>query len=475
MLPTETNPSSEVGTHAVVIGGSMAGLMAARVLSDHFERVTIVERDRFPEGTENRKGVPQARHAHALLPRGFMIMARLFPGLPEELVSNGAITSDLPAESRRYQLGGYRVRFSSGRKALLMSRPFLETHIRRRVRALPNVTVLEEHAVTGLLPDDAAKRVGGVIVKRRVEGATQRGLDADLVVDASGRGSRGPAWLEELGYKRPAEERIEIGVGYTTRLYRSRPDDLSGDKLVILEPTPGRERSIGAMFRMEDERWIVTLGGWLGERAPTDEAGFVEFAKNLPAPDIHEVIKDAEPLGEAVKYNFPANVRRRYERLRRLPEGYLVTGDALCSFNPIYGQGMSVAALEAETLEESLAGGLEGLPHRFYGRVSEVVDVPWKLAAGADFAHPGVRGKKALTTGVVNWYVGHVRRTISRDEVVCRAFVMVTALLAPPGALFRPNIALRVFRQMFVRDAQSAARPIPGSELPEAAPAGDAA
>ena len=457
------------GSHAVVIGGSMAGLLAARVLSDRFGRVTIVERDRFPEGNENRKGVPHARHAHALLPRGFMIMARLFPGLAEELVSDGAIASDLSAESRRYQLGGYRMRFSIGKKSLLMSRPFLEGHIRRRVRALANVDVLEEHAVTGLLSGEAEGRISGVTVKRRAEGAPERALDADLVVDASGRGSRAPAWLEELGYERPEEERIEIGVGYTTRLYRSRTDDLSGDKLVIIEPTPGRERSIGAMFRMEDERWIVTLGGWLGERAPADEAGFVEFAKNLPAPDIYEVIKNAEALGEAVRYNFPANVRRRYERLRKLPEGYLVTGDALCSFNPIYGQGMSVAALEAETLEGSLADGLEGLPHRFYPRVSEVVDVPWKLAAGADFAHPGVTGKKALSTGAVNWYVGHVRRAISRDEVVCRAFVMVTALLAPPGALFHPKIVLRVFRQMLVRDRNPAAVPAPGVPAPEAA------
>ncbi len=474
-MPQEEAVSAGKREHAVVVGGSMAGLLAARVLSDHFERVTIIERDRFPDGAEARRGVPQGRHAHALLPRGFMIMARLFPGIAGELVSDGAIASDVPAESLRYQLGAYRVRFSIGKKSLLMSRPFLEGHIRRRVRALEGVTVLEEHAVTGLLSGEGAKSVGGVTVRRRAQDAPERRLVADLVVDASGRGSRAPAWLEEMGYERPEEERIEIGVGYTTRVYRSRPDDLSGVKFVIIEPTPGRERSIGAMFRMEDDRWIVTLGGWLGERAPTDEAGFVEFARKLPAPDIHEVIKDAEPLGEAVKFNFPANLRRRYERVSRLPEGYLVTGDALCSFNPIYGQGMSVAALEAETLEGSLADGLEGLPRRFYRRVSEVVDVPWKLAAGADFAHPGVTGSRALMTGIVNWYVGHVRRAISRDVEVCRAFTMVTGLLEPPRALFRPKIALRVLRQMLVRDAKTTASPRLDGELPNAVPAGDAA
>ena len=471
-MPGQMQHRHDDGDHAVVIGGSMAGLLAARVLSNHFERVTIVERDRFQEGTENRKGVPHARHAHALLPRGFMIMARLFPGIAEELVSDGAITSDVPAESLRYQLGGYRVRFSIGRKSLLMSRPFLEGHVRRRVRELPNVTVLEGHTVTGLLSDGAAERVDGVSIQRRVEGAPERRLDAELVVDASGRGSRAAGWLEEMGFEKPPEERIEIGVGYTTRVFRSRPDDLSGVKFVIVEPTPGRERAVGAMFRMEDDRWIVTLGGWLGERAPTDEAGFVEFARNLPAPDIHEVIKDAEPLSEATKYNFPANLRRRYERLRKIPEGYLVTGDALCSFNPIYGQGMSVAALEAETLEGCLEEGYEELPRRFYRRVSKVVDTPWKLAARADFTHPGVEGNKALTTGIVNWYVGHDRRATTRDEEVCRAFTMVTGLLAPPGALFHPKIALRVLRHSLIRPKASE-RPAT-RKPPVVAPAGEA-
>ncbi len=470
-MSTEKNTSSS--GHAVVIGGSMAGLLAARVLSDCFERVTVVERDRFPEGVENRKGVPQARHAHALLPRGSMIMARLLPGLSEELVSDGTVASDILAESRRYQRGGYRVRFSLGRKSLLMSRPFLEGHVLRRVRALPNVTMLEEHGVTDLLSGEAddgtSKRVSGVKIKPRAPGASERRLDADLVVDASERGSRAATWLEEIGYERPEEERIAIGVGYTTRVYRSRPDDLSGAKFVLIESTPGRGRSFGAMFRMEDERWMVTLGGFLGERAPTDEAGFVEFARNLPAPDIHTVIKDAEPLGEAAKYNFPANLRRRYENLERVPDGYLVTGDALCSFNPIYGQGMSVAALEAETLEECLTDGLEDLPRRFYRSVSKVVDTPWKLAAGADFAHPGVTGSKARATDLTNWYVGHVQRAASRDQKVCLALILVTGLLAPPAVLFQPKIAYRVLLSALARHRAPAATPIPEVPVPETA------
>ena len=434
--------------HAVVIGGSISGLLAARVLSDHFEKVTIVERDRFPGGADDRKGVPQGRHAHALLPRGHMILERFFPGLSGELISRGAATGDRGLVTRRHVPGGYLARFATGKPGLYASRPLLESQVRNRVRALANVTVLEGHAVTGLLHDAAGRRVEGVAIEGRDAPAGE--VPADLVVDAGGRGSRAPAWLRRMGYEPPREERIEIGVGYTTRLYRSRPHDLPRTKICIIQPGP-REHRGAAMFRIEGERWMVTLAGWVGERAPADEEGFVEFARGLPTPDIYDVIKDAEALGEAVQYNFPSNLRRRYERLRRHPGGYLVVGDALCSFNPIYGQGMSVAALEAESLAECLQGGPVDLPRRFYRRVAKVIDTPWRLAAGADLAHPKVVGSRTPATRIANWYVGNVLRAATLDEEVCRAFMMVSGLVAPPSTLFRPRIALRVLGRALVR------------------------
>jgi 2-polyprenyl-6-methoxyphenol hydroxylase-like FAD-dependent oxidoreductase len=274
-------------------------------------------------------------------------------------------------------------------------------------------------------------------------------LLADLVVDAGGRGSRAPAWLEALGYGRPAEERVTIGVGYTTRLYRRRTDDLPGARYAVALPTPPHQTRMGVLFPVEGARWMVTLGGWLGDHAPGDEAGFLAFARSLPAPDIADVIAGAEPLGEPALHKFPTSLRRRYERLRRVPEGYLVLGDALCSFNPIYGQGMTVAALEALEFNACLRagqGGLAGLPRRFYRRAARVIEGPWQLAAGGDFAYPEVAGRKAPGTDLLNRYAARVQRAATRDPKVCRALVAVTNLLAPPAALFGPRVLWQVAR-----------------------------
>ncbi|MCE7986626.1 MAG: FAD-binding monooxygenase [Caldilinea sp. CFX5] len=425
--------------HAVVIGGSIAGLLAARVLSEHFAQVTIVERDQLPEGAEPRKGTPQSRHGHGLLAAGCQIMERLLPGFGDELVANGALPCDVIGDARWYQRGGYKAKFKSGLQGILVSRPLIEMVIRRRVLALPNVR-LQEAGVQELVASADHSRVTGV---RLADGTS---VLADFVVDASGRGSRAPVWLEALGYAKPVEERINIGVGYATQIFRRRPADLNGDLAAFITPTAPEQTRVGFMVPMEGDRWIISVGGWLGDHPPTDAAGWIEFARTLSAPDIYEVVKNAEPLSDIVVHKIPANIRRRYEQLRRSPAGFVVMGDALCAFNPVYGQGMTVAALEVQALEELLQtdANLNNLHRRFFARVAKIVDVPWSMATGEDFRYPTIAGKRPAGTALLHRFLDRVHFVARYDAVVCRTFFDVANMLKPPTALFAPKMLWRV-------------------------------
>ena len=436
---------SHQGNHAVVIGASISGLLAARVLSAHFDRVTLFDRDGLPASIDHRNGVPQGRHGHGLLASGFRGLTRLFPALEGELLEAGAVPGDVIGTVRWFQHGHYKARFQSGLGGLLLSRPLLEGTLRRHVRRLPNVGIFEGSHVQALLAGNG--RVDGVRV--HMGGGPAEPVTADLVVDASGRGSRSPDWLEAMGYRRPATEEVRVDLGYTSRIYRRRLADLGGDNGAILAPRPPHEMRVGFMLAMEGDRWIVTLGGWLGNHAPTDARGYLAFARTLSRPDLYDVIKDAEPLTEAVKYVFPSNLRRRYERLTRFPGRYLVMGDALSSFNPLYGQGMSVATLEALALEECLnaAPSVDQVWRPFFKAAGGIIDTPWTIAAGGDFAFPGVTGTRPMGTGLVNWYLDRVHRAASVDRRVCRAFFDVANLLQPPPTLFRPGIVARVARE----------------------------
>ena len=234
-------------------------------------------------------------------------------------------------------------------------------------------------------------------VLRRADGSAEELLSADLVVDASGRGSRSPAWLDALGYPPPEREQVQIGLAYATRTYRLPPDALDGDLATLIAATPQHPRT-GAMQRLEGDRWMLTLAGILGDHPPTDPDGFVDFARSLQFPDIYDAVRDAEPLDDPVAFRFPASVRHRYERSPRFPAGLLAVGDAVCSFNPIYGQGMSVAALEALTLRRHLARGIEPQPRRWFRDLARLVDVPWQMAAGGDLVFPGVQGRRTRKT-----------------------------------------------------------------------------
>lgn len=428
---------------AIVIGGSMGGLLAARALADFFEQVTIVERDSLPPMGEQRKGVPQGRHTHALLPRGSQVLEGLFPGLTDDLVRMG-VPQSTPADFRWFDGGGYHCRFGhDGGAGLLVSRPLLEGYVRRRLLALPNVTIIEQCDALGLMLSESGERVTGVRILRRAAGSAEEVLEADIVVDAAGRGSRAAAWLEELGYPRPEEEQVTVRFGYMTRLYRRRPDDLEGAKVVVIGATPETKRA-GVMLAQEGDRWTLSLAGFAGDYPPADEEGFLAFARSLPAPDIYEVIKNAEPLSDFVPYRFPASLRRRYERLARFPEGFLLFGDSICSFNPIYGQGMTVAALEALDLQRTLAEGREGLARRFFRRAAKTIDTPWQIAVGNDLRFPEVEGERTAAVRFINWYLSKVHVAARRDPAVARAFSEVAGLLAPPPSLMRPGIILRV-------------------------------
>jgi len=433
------------GDHAVVLGASMGGLAAAGVLADAYRRVTVVDRDLRPAPGAQRRGVPQGRHAHGLLARGREVLEELFPGLTGELVARGALYGDIQLHGRWYNEGVRLRQGPSGLNSLAVSRPLLEGQVRRRLAAFPNVSIVDGCEVAGLVATPDQRRVTGVRTLRRGTGPEQV-LEADLVVDATGRGSRSPAWLAALGYEPPEQEAVRPQIAYASAVYRRRPaEHLDGDRVVIVAATHATRRG-AAMLAMEDDRWIVTLFGYLGERPPTEPGEFVDWAATLAAPDVHEVISSAELLQAPVPAHFPASVRLRYERLDRFPEGYVVTGDAVCSFNPIYGQGMTVAALEALALRDCLRVGAGQLGQRFFRSAAKLVDTPWGIAVGADLRFPEVEGPRTPKVRMINAYLARLHVAAGQDPILGRAFLRVVNLIDPPERLMSPELAFRVMR-----------------------------
>ena len=420
----------------------MAGLLAARVLSDHFDEVVLLERDVFPVDTADRKGVPQGRHAHALLASGRRTLEELLPGFANELVGKGGLSVDLK-QVRWFDNGGYQAR-ATGIQALAGSRAFLESHVRARIRAIPNVRLVDAVDVDSLVMSADNQRVEGVRT-RRMNGGHEEVIGCQLTVDAGGRGSQTPAWLHAAGYPKPAEELINVGLGYSTRIFRRSAKDVDGDSAVIVPSAPPGRRG-GAMLALEGDRWMVTLFGMLGDHPPTDPQGYVEFARTLPAPDIYNIVTTAEPLSDPLPFKYPASCRRRYETLQRFPEGLLVFGAAICSFNPIYGQGMSVAALQARALAPALNGGTTGLARRFFTAAAKVVDNPWLMAVGGDLRYPSVKGPRTTMGNFVNWYLAKLQIASRKDPALTLAFHRVANLLADPPTLLRPQVAFRVAR-----------------------------
>ena len=408
---------------SIVIGGGVAGLLAARVLAERGP-VTVVERD---TGSGARRGVPQGRHLHGLLDRGRRIVEELHPGFTDDLVAAGALTAE-PLVDTRWYLHGRRLHpTDTGLRSVLASRPLIEDVLRHR-------TLAEIVCATAVSLELDAGHV------RAVGLADGTVLPADLVVDASGRASRLPDWLTEVGLGRPREHRVDVDLGYATRLYRRHPGDLGGDRNALVSTVP-RSRGGGAMA-VEGDRWLVTLAGLLGDHPPVDDAGFRAFAASLPTGPIGDLVAHAEPLDDPVPYRFRGSRHRRYDLQRCLPEGLAVIGDAVCSLNPLYAQGMTLAAQQATALR-SWDGHRARDLHRAIGRLCRAA---WQIATRADLALPEVPGTRPLPARILDSYVTRVQRVGHCDPVVARALIRVANLADPSSALLAPSLLARVLR-----------------------------
>ncbi|HLN62916.1 MAG TPA: FAD-dependent oxidoreductase [Symbiobacteriaceae bacterium] len=429
---------------AIVIGGSIAGLTAARVLADHYERVLIIERDDLPDGATVRKSAPQGAHTHALLARGLRTLERLMPGLTRDLVEQGAVECDTTADFAWYQHGVFKGRWPSGQPALSMTRPLLEWRMRIHVLATPNITLMAGHRVVSLITTADRTRITGVRAGAvdGPEGAV-RELEADLVVDATGRGSRVPGWLEELGCGAVPVTEIKSDVRYVSRIFRNKgpaPDFKLG---LFQDDFPSTH--LGAAFRVESDACSVTLQTMLGEEVPNTEAGFLAYARSIAVPHLAQLLEQSEPLSPLLFYRIPSNLRRHYERMARFPDGLAIIGDAATAFNPRYGQGMAAAVLGAEVLEQSLkepAFGGPGSGQRFQKALAKAMDLPWEMSAGEDL--PFLEKSLPLSARFAGWYVRRLLRLCSVDREAVVAFAGVMHLLRPMSDLFRPRLLWKV-------------------------------
>ena len=438
----------KLGEHAVVLGASMGGLVAARVLADFYDKVTVVERDVLPHDAANRRGVPQGRHVHALLGRGTAVLNDLFPGFADELVGAGAPSVDYHDLSEMYFSFAGREFIRTGEflsvpPVLIPSRPLLESVVRQRLRAIENVTLLEGYDVVELTSTGAGNRVTGALIRAH-NGHGEQVLTADLVTDATGRGSRTPVFLEAVGYGRPVEDTVQVRLSYSSQLLRLPPGTLK-EKMVIVGPVPGRPTGM-ALFGYENDMWLFTVLGMAGVEPPCELAEMLSFADGLAPAHILAAIGTGERLAEVCRFRYPESRWRRYDKMRRFPDGLLVLGDAICSFNPAYGQGMTVAALQAQVLGDCLREGTTDLARRYFRAAAKPIGVAWQFAVGGDLSLPEVEGHRPMALRLSNRYVDRLQTVAQTDVAVAEQFIRVVGLLDPPATLLHPKMLLRAAR-----------------------------
>lgn len=451
-MPTREHPLD----HAIVIGGSIAGLLAGRVLSDSFQQVTIIERDRYPDQPAPRDGVPQSRFLHVLLQRGQTILEDLFPDLAAELMAQGAPLLKDSQDVEFYSRYGTAKKDNSPIETLSATRGLLDWAIRQRLMQRSNITFLEHAQVVGLVAKPNRRGIAGVSVRQHSGGrsstqTSSRSLLADLVVDASGKTSKTPQWLQQLGYDAPAETLIDAKIGYAHRIYQ-RPTCTSRQwQAAIAWPSLPTQTRSGILFPVEGNRWIVGLGGAAPDHPPTDEADFLEYARSLPTPLIYEAMKASKPLSPVYLYCGNENRKRDYEKLTPYPENLLVMGHASCAFNPVYAQGMTMSAIEAQILATQLkhpsAMRYSGWCQRVQQKLASAEAMPWSMATDMDRRYLTQDQSANRLQRFSDWYQEQILQLVTKDAAAYRQMMAVTHMLKSPNSMMAPSLLGKVVYQ----------------------------
>ena len=426
----------------LVLGGSVAGLLAARALADHASEVVIVERDDLADGPAKRRGVPQGDQVHGLLARGLAQIEAFFPGITQEMVDDGAEVADPGVDCHWYVDGARKPPAGIG-QGVALTRPFLEWHLRRRVTALKGVRVVRGRA-EGLTTQ--AGRVDGVTLSATVNEGDH--ISGDLVVDCTGKVTRIDAWLAAIGFDSPPHRRVNVELGYASRFYARAPDERLDGARAVISLTEDLARPRGAVaFPVEGGRWLVTIGGYHHDRPSSDPAGFVSRLAHDPCPAVRQFADCDGAVSDVSTFRYPASVRREFDRCQGLPGGLVGVGDAVASFNPIYGQGMTSAALHAATLGEYLASGAS--PHeparRYFRRLRPVINSVWTLSTSADFRLKHVTCDRPRGLWVTHRVNDLYTKATLRDADMHRLFLRVLNLQERPETMVRPDNLLRAY------------------------------
>ncbi|MCM3115504.1 FAD-dependent monooxygenase [Neobacillus sp. MER 74] len=438
---------------AIIIGGGISGKLAARVVSDFFKEVMIIERDYEPQGPIPRKGAPQGEHLHALLQAGEHGLEALFPGITKKFHSSGAVKINSTQDLAWFHHGVWKLRFNGGYTTTLQTRPHLEWHIDHYIKAIPNITFLYNHTVENYIYNEEKNQITGVVLIDN--SGTKKNLTANLVIDASGVSSLSSSWLNKRGVSIP-EQKVKIGLSYISKTLQLPENGERDWEIKIVYPNPPHEKIGGTISKVEGNRYIVTLNVYHNEvnekEVVKSDNGFIDLTKKLPKLDIYHEIKDAVPLSGTSVYRVPHIVWKQFNRVKNLPGGLLLIGDTVCRIDPVFGQGMSIAVLEALKLQELLQNQSHDLLKvitNFHKQEAKIIAPIWNMVITEDFRYPETIGKKPAGLSIQQWYAKKIFLLSSENQEIYNSFIKVMNLIRPMTILMSPRIIKQVLKKSF--------------------------